>query len=139
MLERQIYINTFLVRIDNLYKGGASLQSRIRLISDILKGVNGQFKDDNSSLIDTKSNLNTDAIIDICTICGIDWLHFEDNRSFIDVVILRRRNAIAHGNQEDVALRDSEIDELAGGILALMEHFRSLLMNKISTKTYYAA
>ena len=90
-----------------------------------------------ADLIDTKSNLNADAIKDICLVCGVDGAHFEDRRSFIDIIVLKRRNAIAHGQQEYIS--EADIDDLVADTLALMRHFSSLLENKVYMKTYLAA
>jgi hypothetical protein len=134
--ERQIYVNSILGRIDALHHGRVSLKERCKLISDILDGEGGRFSYINSDLVDTRSNLNTDVIKDICTICGVDSNHFEKNRTFIDIFVLKRRNAIAHGQQEYIHL--DEIDSLVADILALMGFFRNLLENKVYTKAYAA-
>jgi hypothetical protein len=51
--------------------------------------------------------------------------------------MLKRRNAIAHGQFEPIP--ETGIDEFVGQVLALMEHFRGLLENAVYTKTYLAA
>jgi hypothetical protein len=134
--ERQIYINTFLVRLDALRQGRVSLEARCNLVNDILDGTGGRFGYVHASLIDTKSNLNTNVIKDICLICAVDASHFESQRTFIDVLVLKRRNAIAHGQQEYIKL--DEIDDLVANVLALMAHFRGLLENKVYQKQYAA-
>lgn len=134
--ERQIYINSHLIRLDALYQSRTNLQARCKLINDILDGGNGRFSFINPELIDTRSNLNTDVIKDICVICNVDSSHFEQHRMFLDVLVLKRRNAIAHGQQEFI--RIDEIDDLIGTILSLMSSFRNLLENKIYTKSYAA-
>jgi RiboL-PSP-HEPN len=134
--ERQIYVNAFLVRLDALHQDRASLEARSKLINEILDGTGGRFGYVNPSLIDTKSNLNTDVIKDICIICSIDSSHFERQRTFIDVLVLKRRNAIAHGQQEYIQV--NEIDDLVSNVLALMSHFRGLLENKVYLKQYAA-
>jgi hypothetical protein len=135
--ERQIYVNKFLVRLDALHNGRVGLGARCKLVSDILDGTCERFSYVHPSLVDTKSNLNTDVIKDICVICAIDSSHFEAKRTFIDVLVLKRRNAIAHGQQEFVQL--DEIDDLVADVLALMVYFRNLLENKVYTKAYAAA
>jgi hypothetical protein len=135
-LERQIYVNTFLVRLDALHQGRIGLEARSKLVSEILDSTGGRFGYVHPSLVDTKSNLNTDVIKDICFICAVDSSHFEAQRTFIDILILKRRNAIAHGQQEFIQL--DEIDDLVANILALMAHFRGLLENKVYTKAYAA-
>ena len=135
-LERQIYVNSFLGRIDALRRGRVSLAERCKLINDILDGESGRFSYLNPALVDTRSNLNTDVMKDICIICGVDSNHFEQNRIFIDVLLLKRRNAIAHGQQEYI--QADEIDNFVASLLALMSSFRDLLENKIYTKEYTA-
>jgi hypothetical protein len=135
-LERQIYVNSFLGRLDALHRGRASLKERCKLINDILESGGGKFSYLNPALVDTRSNLNTDVIKDICIICGVDSDHFEQNRTFIDVLLLKRRNAIAHGQQEYI--QTDEIDDFVAKILALMGFFRNLLENKVYMKEYAA-
>ncbi len=135
-LERQFYVNSFLRRLDALHRSRVSLKERCKLINDILDGESGRFSYLNPDLIDTRSNLNTDIIRDICVICGVDSNYFEENRIFLDVMLLKRRNAIAHGEQEPIQL--IEIDDFVSQILALMGHFRNLLENKVYTKGYEA-
>jgi hypothetical protein len=134
--ERQIYVNSVLGRLDTLHHGRVSLIERCKLINDILDGGNGRFSYVNPDLVDTRSNLNTDVIKDICLICGVDSNHFEHNRTFIDILLLKRRNAIAHGQQEYI--RTDEIDDFVANILSLMGFFRNLLENKVYTKAYAA-
>jgi hypothetical protein len=137
VLERQIYVNSFLARLDALRKSGSGIELRCKLVNDILDGATGRFGFLNPTLIDTKSNLSTDTIKDICVICAVDSAYFESKRPFIDVIVLKRRNAIAHGQQEFI--QESDIDPLVGETLALMMHFRTLLENKVYTRAYRAA
>jgi hypothetical protein len=134
--ERQIYVNSMLGRVDAVHRGRVSLEERVKLINDILDGGMGRFSYLNPELIDTRANLNTDVIKDICIICGVDSNHFEQNRTFLDIIVLKRRNAIAHGQQEYI--HADEIDDLVAKILALMSSFRNLLENKVYTKAYAA-
>jgi hypothetical protein len=135
-LERQIYVNKFLLRIDALHQGRASLEARCELINDILDGTTGTFNYVHPSLIDTKSNLNTDVIKEICVICSVESSHFETKRVFLDQFLLKRRNAIAHGQQEFI--QEAGMNDLVADILALMQHFRTLLENKVYQKQYAA-
>ena len=134
--ERQIYVNSFLIRIDALHQGRTSLDARCKLVNDILDSTGGRFSYLNPELIDTKSNLNTDVIKDICIICGVETTYFESHRTFLDVLVLKRRNAIAHGQQEYMQL--DEVDDFVANILGLMASFRNLLENKVYTKAYAA-
>jgi hypothetical protein len=135
-LERQVYVNSFLGRIDALHRNRVGLEERCKLVNDILDGGGGRFSRLNPDLVDTRSNLSTDVIKDICIICGVDSSHFEQNRSFIDILLLKRRNAIAHGQQEFIG--PDEVDDLIANVLALMASFRNILENKVYTKGYAA-
>jgi hypothetical protein len=134
--ERQIYVNSVLSRLDGLHRARSSIEARCALINDILDGIDKRFSRINPDLIDTKSNLNTDVMEDICRICGVDSRYFADHRTFIDVILLRRRNAIAHGQQEFIDI--DELDEFVSRVLDLMGAFRNLIENKIYTKSYAA-
>jgi RiboL-PSP-HEPN len=120
-----------------LSQSKVGIEARCQLINELLDGTGGRFSYINPDLIDTRSNLNADVIKDICVICAVDGSHFESRRSFIDCMIVKRRNAIAHGQQELII--ESGIDDLVTETLALMDHFRSLLENKVYTKGYLAA
>lgn len=133
-LERQFYANAYLGRLDALRVSRANISDRSTLVMDILDGESTRFAYINPGLVDTKSNLNTDVVKDICLVCGVDGGHFEGKRIFIDTLILKRRNAIAHGQQEFV--HESEMNQLVADMLALMDHFRTLLENKVYTKQY---
>ncbi|MGL4844126.1 MAG: MAE_28990/MAE_18760 family HEPN-like nuclease [Aeromonas veronii] len=134
--EQQIYINSFLIRLDALHKSRLNIKDRCKLVTDILDGRNSRFSYINPDLIDTKSNLNSEVMSEICLVCGIDPKHFIDNKTFIDVILLKRRNAIAHGQQESIDARD--VDYLISESLSLMETFKGLLENKVYTKSYSA-
>jgi RiboL-PSP-HEPN len=136
-LERQVYVNVFLAKLNALSQSKVGIEARCQLINELLDGTGGRFSYINPDLIDTRSNLNADVIKDICVICAVDGSHFESRRSFIDFMIVKRRNAIAHGQQELII--ESGIDDLVTETLALMDHFRSLLENKVYTKGYLAA
>jgi MAE_28990/MAE_18760-like HEPN len=75
-------------------------------------------------------------IKEICLICSVDSSHFETKRVFLDQFILKRRNAIAHGQQEFI--QEAGMDDLVADILALMQYFRTLLENKVYQKQYIA-
>lgn len=134
--EKQILINNYLVRLDAFFQNKHNVRDRCNFIEEILESKDNRFSYVNPQLIDTKSNLNTDVIRDLCVICGIDTSYFEEKRSFIDIILLKRRNAIAHGQQEVIG--ESEIDDIVGDAIALMVAFKSLLENKVYTKAYLA-
>jgi hypothetical protein len=61
---------------------------------------------------------------------------FADEATFIDVILLKRRNEIAHGGDTFVAIED--LDDLADKTVALMRGFGDLLENRVYLKEYMA-
>lgn len=133
-LDLQFYRNTFLGRLDAYVKNRQGISANCAFIDSILESKSKRFSFINPQLIDTKSNLNTDVTNDLCIICGFDNSFFEEKRSFIDVILLKKRNAIAHG--QDDAIGDTEIDDLVDQTISLMEHFRTLVENKTYSMSY---
>ena len=133
-LDIQFYKNSFLARIESFFKSKSSTEESCSFISSILESQDSRFAYISPQIIDTKSNLSTDVINDLCLVCGFESDFFEENRIFIDVKLLKKRNAIAHGQDEGVDVRD--IDLFVEVTLSLMEHFRTLIENKVYTKSY---
>lgn len=135
-LEEQIYFNNFLVRLLALRKSGPNIQSINELIREILSSHEKRFVRINEKLIDTKSNLNSVVLKELCLICGIEYAQFDGEETFIDTILLKRRNAIAHGRYELIEQRD--IDEIVSRTLSNMAGFKTLVENKVYLKQYSA-
>src|SRR5262249_17978908 len=116
-LDLQFYKNSFLARLDAFFRSRATTEESCRFIALILKSQVLRLTFINSSLVDTKSNLNTDVIKDLCVVCSFENEFFEDNRFFIDSNLLRKRNAIAHG--QDEGIEADEVDHYIGTVLML--------------------
>ena len=69
--------------------------------------------------------------------CGVPIEPFTDQETFIDVVLLKRRNAIAHG--EDTLVGVEELDSITGQTVALMRSFADSLENRVYLRGYRAA
>lgn len=136
-LDPQFYKNSFITRLDSLFKSRLSTEDCCKLLDTILTSNTNRFSFINPQLIDTRSNLNTDVISDICVICGVDSTFFHEKRLFIDSNLLKKRNAIAHGQDGGIAV--SDMDDFVDSTLALMSHFRLLLENKIYLRKYLSS
>ena len=135
-LERQFLRNYFLPRLASLSTSKLGLAERCRLVDDILDAGSRRFTRANADLVNTKANLNFDVFTDICLICGVDATQFEGSRAFVDVVMLSRRNAVAHGEDTFVAIAD--LDQLADDTIALMRQFGDALENKVVLQSFKA-
>jgi len=125
-LHGQFYFNSFLTRLDAFFRSRAGVQEKCQFLDEVLNSRTKRFANFSTVLIDTKSNLNTDVIRDICTICAVDSDEFEKERVFIDIFILKRRNEIAHG--EEIHIPETELDYMVEKAINLMRLFRNLLV-----------
>ena len=127
-LSPQFLRNDFLPRLSAL--GHKSIQERGEIVDLILTGRTNRFSKVNEDLINTQSNLNYDVLSNICRTCAIDAAIFFDKANFIDVILLKRRNAIAHG--EDTFIAATELDQFTDGTIELMR----LFSNQLQTSAY---
>jgi hypothetical protein len=136
-LSQQFYRNYFLPRLAALGNTKASLADRCTLIDEILNSGDQRFSRTNEDLINTRSNLNSDVLADICLVCEIPPSEFEDHSTFIDVFLLKRRNSIAHG--EATLIDVAELDELTESTISLMRVFGDALENQVILQSYKAS
>jgi hypothetical protein len=84
--------------------------------------------------IDTGSNLKSSILREIVCKLGLDYSFYESKEVIIDEQLLKRRNAIAHG--EYLSLDRDEYQQLHDEILAMMENFRTQVENHAIQKLY---
>ncbi len=133
-LSPSFYANSFLVKLGNFVFNKPSVKDRLELIQRMSDPKDHRFAFINTDLINTGSNLNFDALKNICLVCEIDINLFSEKTTFIDVILLKRRNAVAHG--EDAAIEPTETDMIIDETISLMRTFKNELENKIYTKSY---
>jgi len=136
-LNRQFLRNYFLPRLASLSASKTSIAQRCELLDQILTSEGAHFRRANEDLINTKSNLNFEVFIDICLVCGVPTEHFAKKSTFIDIVLLKRRNSIAHGEETFVAVGD--VDDVVNQTIDLMRTFGDSLENFVVLKTYRAS
>lgn len=135
-LNRQFFRNYFLPRLAALSTSKANIADRCDLVDEILNSADVRFSRVNDDLINTKANLNFEVLTDICLVCGVPAEIFAEKSTFIDVVLLKRRNAIAHGENTLVELND--LDEITNDTIGLMRAFGDALENHVVLQTYKA-
>jgi MAE_28990/MAE_18760-like HEPN len=135
-LDRQFFRNYFLPRLGALSATKSSVSERCSLIDDILSDSNRRFGRVNDDLINTKSNLNFEVFTDICLVCGLSIDSFAEKATFVDIMLLKRRNAIAHGEETMVSMDD--LDDLTTETVALMRAFGDALENIVVRQGYRA-
>lgn len=135
-LDKQFLRNYFLPRLAALSSSKASITDRCALVDEILGASDRRFSQVNDDLINTRANLNFEVFTDIGLVCGVAASHFADKSAFIDVLLLKRRNAIAHGEETMVAIED--LDVITEDTVGLMRAFGDALENRVVLQTYKA-
>lgn len=85
-------------------------------------------------IITTGSNLSSSILREISCILGLDYSFYGTREIIIDEQLLKRRNAIAHG--EYLLLDRNEYRDLQRQILEMMEYFRNQVENSSAQKLY---
>lgn len=135
-LDRQFLRNYFLPRL----AGGASRRSlpeRCEIVDDILSASSRRFSRVNNDLINTQSNLSYAVFSDICLVCGLSPDLYLERQAFIDIILLKRRNGIAHG--EDTLVGLDEKPNVGEATVELLRGFGDALENQVALKGYMAA
>lgn len=133
-LERQFTRNKFLPQLANLVTTKGGFAERCKLVDAILDCGKEQFSQVNTNLINTKSNLNYEVFSEICNVCGVSLDGFTEHKTFIDIFLLKRRNAIAHGEDTFIAIND--LDEISTTTIELMRKFSDNLENLAYTRKF---
>jgi HEPN superfamily RiboL-PSP-like protein len=133
-LNRQFLRNYFLPRLSALSASKTSLAERCALVDEVLDSSERRFSRANEDLVNTKANLSFEVFTDICLVCSVPPPTFADKATFIDVLLLKRRNAIAHG--EDTFVEIGDLDELANETVTIMRAFGDALENHVFLKKY---
>lgn len=132
----EVIAHFYRLRFANEIGAGSNLglQARMQLVEKILTSEEDRLSRIPDGIINTRSNLNSEVLDEICMVCGIDFGLFEDQRSFLDKILLKRRNEVAHG--EAIFVDGIDVDEMVDRTLALMRAFRDSLDNSIATSAY---
>jgi len=133
-LHPQFLRNYFLPRLASLSVSGKSVSERCLLIDDILSASTRRYSRVNEDLVSTHANLSYAVFADICLICGVPNDQYQGDQAFIDLMLLKRRNAIAHG--EDTFIAVDDLEELSNRTIALIRSFGDALENRIVLKEY---
>jgi len=128
-LDRQFLRNYFLPRLSALSITKASVAEMCALVDEILGSFERRFSRANENLVDTKSNLNFNVFTDICRVCSVPAAASEDKSQFVDLFLLKRRNAVAHG--EETFLDIEDVDTLTGETIGMMRAFGDSLENRV--------
>lgn len=136
-LQPQFLKNYFIPRLAALYGSKKNFGDSCKVVEEILSGSALQFVKVDETIVSTRSNLSCAVMKDICMVCGVDPSPYDSQSTFIDKILLDRRNAIAHG--ENAFIDDSQIDAIVDNTVTLMRSFGDQLENAAATASYRVA
>jgi hypothetical protein len=115
-------------KIKNLAKSNKN-KDHIELIKNI-RGKPEELLYNSEMIIDTHSNLNAEHLEEIMAICGIQYDDYWKSKTlFIDGILLKNRNAIAHGNLNEVD--DATVEECLSNVIEIIERYRVKIGEKL--------
>lgn len=104
--------------------------------------VNNEFDDE---LIDTQHNLSSKVLKGIIQIVGINYNNtIKTREAFLDVSLLKYRNAIGHGsqiiqNEEEISPLDFvRIEELKNFVVLMLDYYAEVLLKYVEEELYLA-
>lgn len=89
------------------------------------------------NVVDTQSNLSTNVLKEIMWCLGLEYKFYESKEKLIDLMLVGRRNHVAHG--ESIEIDSDDFVEMVDEVLGLMNTFKNLLENSCITESYKAA
>lgn len=90
-----------------------------------------------NGIIDTESNLKSEVFMDICLTIGINIEKYETKFNFIDSVMLKLRNEIAHGNRiKDMSLDQEVFVNICDTVLWLINEFSNDILDFVTDEKY---
>jgi len=118
---------------------GIAANSHVAAYASVFEDAVRSFEDtlrcDPRTVIDTQSNLSYDVLKKIYVACGICFgSGWDVRRSFIDDILLGRRNRIAHGAYVEVT--SSEIGEMKEQTVEMMGWVRSDFENAFALHSF---
>lgn len=133
LLNPQFTRNHFLPRLAALSSSKTSIAEKCNLVDEIVESSAKRFSRINPNLLNT-GNLNFETFSNICLICGVSPDSFSSMAEFIDLMLLKRRNAIAHG--EDMFIDIADREDIVAKTIELMRRFGDAIENHVFTGSF---
>lgn len=101
-----------------------------RLMSDLSE----RSRIDWENSVDTRSNLNGEALREILTLLGLSSEAYSSKEQLLDKKLLAKRNSVAHGDWVEIDPDDYDI--LHTEIIGLIDRFNTDVQNAAATEQY---
>jgi hypothetical protein len=103
----------------------------------IIDNQNTRAKIPTKNVVETQSNLSTNVLKEIMWCLGLDYGFYESKEKLINLMLVGRRNHVAHG--EAIEVESDDFVGMVDEVLGLMNTFKNLLENSCITESYKAA
>ncbi len=113
-----------------------SFSSQKSICEYLTQGQTEKFKVDEKKIIDTESNLKYEVLFNLIGQLGLDIEPFILKENFINKVLLKNRNNIAHGQRVSDHELESAYNELEDELLGMIIMFQNLIRNAVSNEEY---
>lgn len=111
-------------------------KSQKELFNYIHSGLTSNFKVDEKKIIETESNLKSEVLLNILNQLGLDTSPFELKNNFIDKIMVKNRNSIAHGERVgDKELLNAYID-IEKELLSMIQTFQNMIRTAACNKSF---
>lgn len=100
------------------------------------QGLDRAFSVDEKKIVDTESNLKSEVFVNLLMQLGFDLGPFELKVNFIDKVMVKNRNSVAHGDRLDSTELEEAYMELQSDLMSMIETFQNMVRNAASNRAY---
>lgn len=135
----QLKENFLLLSLNQKFSNGFSIKkypSQKEIYDYLNTPRNESFAINESTVIDTESNLKYEIVLNILRQLGLNEGIYELKQNFINSKLLKCRNAIAHGDFIPVEEIDETYIEIENELLNMILLFQNLIRNAVTTKQY---
>lgn len=135
----QVSLNFIALSVRGLLnKAGQSSKARLHqdVVEFLLKRLSERCNLPYREGINTKSNLSSQVLKEIIDTLGLDYSEFETKELFLDELLLKTRNTIAHG--EYLLITVETYLEWQDQVLQMLERYRTQVENAAVLRRYLA-
>jgi len=113
--------------IDQLIARPFDKRTQMMVVDHVRQSGDRRFSSRAESIVDTKSNLSFSALQEMGSVVDVNINALIPEESFIDKVLLDRRNNIAHG--QDVAIDENEFMDMSNRTIDIMRTYGNCVVD----------
>jgi len=135
-LKQAFRLNAFFATIRRMTQTRLSYLDQIAFLRSVLNSGDSQFRAVDEDVLNTRSNLNSEVLRDLCYLLSLDVGQFIGDFDFLDKILLNRRNNIAHGQFIEIDV--NMLRDMSDRVIEMMRKFNNLVDNEVNLQGYRA-